>query len=323
MTKREQPLVSILINSYNYDRFIAEAIDSALAQTYPHVEVIVVDDGSSDRSPEIIADYGDRITAIYQSNQGQAAAFNRGFEISQGDIICFLDADDIFHSQKAEILAKAWQECPEAQWYLHPLTLFNQENQATVVRHKAIAIEISQLRDVRKALEAGKLGDPFDFPIPPTSGMCFTNQLAQKLLPMPLSGGIILNDSYLKFAALGISSGVAIDFPLAYQRIHDRNLFTTSKGNPDISLKRQQTNTAIFLNTAYWLKAKFPTLTKFADSLFAVGVAMNWQLKARSKGKNKALLQNKQIIQNYYRSSSPSSVVSIILKSCYKYLRQR
>jgi len=70
--------VSIIIDNYNYGRFLGEAIDSALAQTYPHVEVIVVDDGSTDNSREVIAKYGDRIIPVLKENGGQASAFNAG-----------------------------------------------------------------------------------------------------------------------------------------------------------------------------------------------------------------------------------------------------
>ena len=82
-----KPIVSIIINNYNYDRFLAEAIDSALNQTYPHVEIIVVDDGSTDNSRNIIADYGNRIVPVLKSNGGQACSFNEGFKASQGEII--------------------------------------------------------------------------------------------------------------------------------------------------------------------------------------------------------------------------------------------
>ena len=75
---RNQPLVSIIINNYNYDRFLPEAINSAINQTYPHTEIIVVDDGSTDNSRDIISGYGQRIIPIFQPNGKQAAAFNSG-----------------------------------------------------------------------------------------------------------------------------------------------------------------------------------------------------------------------------------------------------
>jgi len=79
-----QPLVSIIINNYNYARFLRDAIDSALNQTYDRTETIVVDDGSTDNSREIIAGYGDRIIPVLKENGGQNSAFDAGFAASAG-----------------------------------------------------------------------------------------------------------------------------------------------------------------------------------------------------------------------------------------------
>src|SRR5688572_29854944 len=89
-----QPLVSVIVNNYNYGRFLAQAIDSALSQDYPRLEVIVVDDGSTDDSREIIARYGSKISPVLKANGGQASAFNAGFNASRGDVVIFLDSDD-------------------------------------------------------------------------------------------------------------------------------------------------------------------------------------------------------------------------------------
>ncbi|PZV14673.1 MAG: hypothetical protein DCF22_08465 [Leptolyngbya sp.] len=97
-----KPTVSIIINNYNYDRFLQEAIDSALNQTYPFVEVIVVDDGSTDSSREIISSYGSLIVPVLKSNGGQASSLNAGFEVSKGQIIFLLDSDDLFHQEKVK-----------------------------------------------------------------------------------------------------------------------------------------------------------------------------------------------------------------------------
>src|SRR5213594_4513645 len=79
-------LASIIVNNYNYGRFLREAVDSALNQTYRNTEVIVVDDGSTDGSPDIIAGYGDRIVPILKQNGGQNSALNAGFSLSRGDV---------------------------------------------------------------------------------------------------------------------------------------------------------------------------------------------------------------------------------------------
>ena len=115
-------LVSIVISNYNYGRFLGEAIDSALNQTYPHTEVIVVDDGSTDNSREIIESYGDRIIAVLKDNGGQASACNAGFRASRGEVVIFLDADDVLLPDTVRRVVAAFQAHPGAvkvQYRLH------------------------------------------------------------------------------------------------------------------------------------------------------------------------------------------------------------
>ena len=94
--------VSVIIPTYNYGRFLRDAIDSALAQTYRPIEVIVVDDGSTDGTPEVLAAYGERIRVIRQDNRGAGAARNRGIAAAHGDYLAFLDSDDILRPQSLE-----------------------------------------------------------------------------------------------------------------------------------------------------------------------------------------------------------------------------
>ena len=95
----ESPLVSVLMGNYNYGRYIGEALDSVLRQTYSNFEVIVCDDGSTDDSREVVARYCDRDTRIrmvVKENGGLASALNAAYAASRGEIICLLDADDVF-----------------------------------------------------------------------------------------------------------------------------------------------------------------------------------------------------------------------------------
>ena len=98
------PLVSILIPCFNAERWIAETLDSALAQTWPNLEIIVIDDGSTDRSAEVVETYADRgVRLIRQPNAGSPATRNRAFAASSGEFIQFLDADDIIDPDKITI----------------------------------------------------------------------------------------------------------------------------------------------------------------------------------------------------------------------------
>ena len=94
-------LVSVVIPVFNGARFLAEAIDSVLAQTYPNVEIVVVDDGSTDRTPEIIASYQE-VRGLRQERAGQAAARNHGVAAATGEYVAFLDADDLMVPERLE-----------------------------------------------------------------------------------------------------------------------------------------------------------------------------------------------------------------------------
>ncbi|MCG8314450.1 MAG: glycosyltransferase family 2 protein [Pseudomonadales bacterium] len=100
--KYTKGLVSAVIPAYNYAKFVAEAVDSILEQSYSPIEIIVVDDGSTDNTAEVLAGYGDKINYIHQKNGGLSAARNTGIKAAKGEYIAFLDADDIWHPEKIE-----------------------------------------------------------------------------------------------------------------------------------------------------------------------------------------------------------------------------
>lgn len=97
------PKVSIIIPTYNHARFVGQAVDSALAQTYPDVETIVVDDGSTDETRAVLDSYQGQINYIFQENRGLSAARNTGIRAAQGDYFLFLDADDLVPVHKLEL----------------------------------------------------------------------------------------------------------------------------------------------------------------------------------------------------------------------------
>lgn len=111
------PGVSIVIPNYNYERFLAAAVESALAQDHPMTETIVVDDGSRDGSRAVLASFGDRIRTVCQPNQGHVAACTRGWQRARHDIIIFLDSDDMLVPDAASSVARAWRPgISKMQW---------------------------------------------------------------------------------------------------------------------------------------------------------------------------------------------------------------
>lgn len=106
------PFFSVVIDNYNYGRYLGAAVDSVLTQDFPakDVEIIVVDDGSTDGSREILRGYGDRIRTVLQVNAGQASAFNRGFSEARGKVVCLLDSDDVWRPSKLSAVAPLFDD---------------------------------------------------------------------------------------------------------------------------------------------------------------------------------------------------------------------
>jgi glycosyltransferase involved in cell wall biosynthesis len=107
------PLVSVIIPVLNGERFLAAAVASIRRQRYPHTEVIVVDDGSTDGTVTIANSLGDGVRCVSQANAGPPAARNRGLELARGDLIAFLDADDLWSDDKLEVQAARMLADPE------------------------------------------------------------------------------------------------------------------------------------------------------------------------------------------------------------------
>jgi glycosyltransferase involved in cell wall biosynthesis len=114
MQSENAPRVSIIVPVYNGERFLGEAIDSIFAQTYPSYEIIVVDDGSTDRTRQIALSYPS-VKYLYQANAGTASARNRGIAIARGEYLAFLDADDVWMPDKLSIQMAAFEADPAVE----------------------------------------------------------------------------------------------------------------------------------------------------------------------------------------------------------------
>ena len=108
------PLITVVVATFNMSGFLSTAVKSALAQTYPSIEVLVVDDGSTDDTSEVMRQFAQdaRVRYIFQRNQGQAAAKNRGIQEARGELVAFLDADDFWREDKLTLQAALFENAP-------------------------------------------------------------------------------------------------------------------------------------------------------------------------------------------------------------------
>ncbi len=125
------PLVSIVIPAYNAEQYVAQTIESVIRQTYQQLEVIVVDDGSTDATPGIVRNYAEkdpRITIVTQSNAGLSAARNAGLKVAKGEYLCIIDADDIMLPEKIASQLACLEQHSEADFTYSKVFYFNDGN---------------------------------------------------------------------------------------------------------------------------------------------------------------------------------------------------
>jgi glycosyltransferase involved in cell wall biosynthesis len=205
---------SIIISNYNYAPFLAQAIDSALAIDWPDVEVIVVDDGSSDGSRDIVRRYGTRVIPVFQKNGGQIAAYEAGFELSRGGFIIFLDSDDLLEPQIMREAAAVWYEgVSKVQVQMRVIDRDGRPS-GSIFPPFYVVPTPQQVR--RWVLSTSA------YPTPPGSGNVFSRAMVCKILPA-LDRFDYAGDSYTLAAAPVLGDVVTVAKPLVRYRVHGRN----------------------------------------------------------------------------------------------------
>ena len=262
------PLVSILVTSYNYEQYLRKCIDSALNQSYSRVEIVVVDDGSTDSSKEIIASYGKRIIPIHQNNKGTAAAFNAAFSASHGEVICRLDSDDYFFPEKVARAVDIFQSYPQIAWFFHQLRIVDRNGKQL----KETRLKRTGKLDLREHIIKTGL-----MPIGNTcgSGLCFSRSLLQKMYPLPDNSKLSVTERYLKAVACATAEGFFDGQPLAALRIHGRNIFSGSQNK-----KKLSKIVHITISNAYWLRKNWPILRRYSNKTLGQGLGISKRIGA-------------------------------------------
>lgn len=211
--------ISVVISNHNYARYLGPCIESALAQTHRPLEVIVVDDGSTDDSREVIQAFADRIRPIYLPNGGQAAALNAGFAASRGRLVMFLDADDLLEPRAGADLAAAW--VPGVARVQGPVTLIDADGRRSGGRLPAGPIPSGDVRPL--LLRAG------GYPSTGTTGAAFSRECLDRIMPIPESEWRRAPDVYLLLLAPFVGGTSAVERSVGSVRVHGANAWSMDR----------------------------------------------------------------------------------------------
>lgn len=219
MTTKPEPAapalgLSIIIPNYNYQEFIGQAIESALAIAWPRIQVIVVDDGSTDNSREIIETYRGRVEIVYQANAGQLEAYNVGYRLATEEVVIFLDSDDLLDTSVMQEIASLWRaSASKVQYRMRTINAVGEPmgNEIPQFHSTPTPAEIRHWATTTTA-----------YPTPPGSGNAYAHSFLAKIFPLDDSCGKPGDASCLA-AAPFLGDVITIPRALGSYRIHGRN----------------------------------------------------------------------------------------------------
>jgi hypothetical protein len=225
--------VSVLVDTYNHEEFIEQALRSVQEQDFPAEdrEILVVDDGSTDRTPEILRRFGSGIRVLRKTNGGQASAFNVGIPECRGEVIAFLDGDDWWVPRKLSTVVGAFAANPSVGLVGHGiLESFDDGTVRPIALERPERLRLNSVAAARIfRLRKSYLG---------TSRMNIRATLARQILPVPEALQIEA-DEYLFTLAAALSELVILTETLTHYRLHKASLYN-SAGSNTAGLRRKQ-----------------------------------------------------------------------------------
>ena len=257
MTK---PILSVLIDTYNHERYIEQAVVSAIEQDFPasDYEIVVVDDGSTDRTPEIVRKFAPRVRLLSKKNGGQASAFNAGFAELRGDVLAFLDGDDWFAQGKLKAVMNAFEKEPEAAAIGHGYYEVRGDSSETRVCTPA------QTKFVHLATPEAAREAMLYWPFLLMGALTVRRKVLEKIMPIP---EVLVFSADGPISITSMTEGVRIlDQPLFYYRHHAENLFAVDPKNVVKNRRRFEMNETMF--------------ELLAPMLIRAGVRRTWCLRS-------------------------------------------
>lgn len=229
------PLVSVVIDTYNHERYIEEAIVSALEQDFPvgDREILVVDDGSTDRTAEIVRKFEPEVRLVQKANGGQASAINSGVAHARGELIAFLDGDDRWLPGKLSRVVKEFEREPRPVLVYHKYVFWDSKENRTWDPDYFAEVSGDVPSDRRKLLR---------YVAAPTSSLVFRREALERLMPVPEECSFMW-DSYAVSGVIFLGPVAAIGECLTGNRIHGQNLWFAEGERPSAEVLRDRVKT--------------------------------------------------------------------------------
>jgi hypothetical protein len=220
------PLLSIIIPNYNYEKYIGATIESALALDWARKEIVVVDDGSTDKSLEIIKSFGDRIKYVSKANGGQRSAVNAAFPLTRGDLIYILDSDDIVDPGMARETIPHYK--PGVIKIQFCLRVIDSQGRPIGSAMPNFPADITHETILQSLLTTAL------YPCPPTSGNIYVRSEIEKLFPIPEGAKFLSSDSFLNTLTPLYGRVATVNKILGSYRTHGSNAWGTSTFQPEM-----------------------------------------------------------------------------------------
>jgi glycosyltransferase involved in cell wall biosynthesis len=233
------PFTTVLVDTYNHELFIEDAINSVLSQNFPvsETEILVVDDGSTDNTREIVRKFAPRVRLLHKANGGQASAFNVGIPEARGEIVAFLDGDDWWAPGKLTAVSEAFAADPDIGLVGHGVTEVHPDGrQRTEIPREVSRFRITSIEEAKTfRMLRGFLG---------TSRMAYRREILRRIGCVPEKLKFEADEYLFTLAAL-LADVMILKESFTFYRLHDGNLFQLTSGDTQAIRRKQQVLAAL------------------------------------------------------------------------------
>lgn len=215
-----EPAITALIDTYNHESFIEQAIVSVLEQDFPasEMEILVVDDGSTDRTPQLVRKFAPQVRYLRKNNGGQASAFNFGIPQARGDVIAFLDGDDWWKPIKLTEVMKTFEKNPWVGVIGHGIV----QDDTSTGKSSVLAPKFPGSFDIQSLKGAQTFRDYMCFL--GTSRVSIRREVLERVLPIP-EPMVVEADEFMSAVSIANSSAVLLPACLTHYRLHEQNQY--------------------------------------------------------------------------------------------------